>query len=182
MSPIYAAALILNPKRRTRYIQANWKREWRQPALESVQKLWEMYREVKIPVPATTPFSYDKYNQKEPKELDSFSRIALTLDVQARPASNDEYEDYNMAESYDPGTKGALAWWCQDTQRQRWPRLSLMAIDIHSIPAMSDEPERVFSGARRTVSWDKGQMVPETMEWRECLKHWKKSGILDTFL
>jgi hypothetical protein len=87
-----------------------------------------------------------------------------------------------MAESYDPGTKGALAWWCQDTQRQRWPRLSLMAIDILSIPAMSDEPERVFSGARRTVSWDKGQMVPETMEWRECLKHWKKSGILDTFL
>jgi hypothetical protein len=159
MSPIYAAALILNPKRRTRYIQANWKREWRKPALESVQALWETYREVKIPVPTTTPFSYDKYNQEEPKELDSFSRIALTLDVQARPASQDEYEDYNMAESYDPGTKGALAWWYQDTQRQRWPRLSLMAIDILSIPAMSDELERVFSRARRTVSWDKGQIV-----------------------
>jgi len=40
-----------------------------------------MYREVKILVPITTPFSYDKYNQKEPKELDSFSRIALTLDI-----------------------------------------------------------------------------------------------------
>ena len=57
-----------------------------------------------------------------------------------------------------------------------------MAIDILSIPAISDEPERVFSGARCTVSWDKGQMVPETIEWRECLKHWKRSGILDTFL
>jgi hypothetical protein len=57
-----------------------------------------------------------------------------------------------------------------------------MAIDILSIPAMSDEPERVFSGARRIVSWDKGQMVLETMEWRECLKHWKRSRILDTFL
>ena len=43
-----------------------------------------------------------------------------------------------MAESYDPGMKGALAWWYQDTQRQRWPRLSLMAIDILSILAMSD--------------------------------------------
>jgi hypothetical protein len=41
--------------------------------------------------------------------------------------------------------------------KTRWPRPSLMAIDIRSIPPMSDEPERVFSGARRTVSWDRGQ-------------------------
>jgi hypothetical protein len=77
----------------------------------------------------------------------------LTLrSVVIRPSSGDEYVDYNSEESYDPGKKGALAWWCQDTQRQRWPRLSLMAIDILSIPPMSDELERVFSGARRTVS------------------------------
>ena len=69
-----------------------------------------MYREVKIPVPTTTPFSYDKHNQEEPKELDSFSHIALALKVQARLTSQDEYEDYNMVESYDPGTKDALAW------------------------------------------------------------------------
>ena len=46
-----------------------------------------------------------------------------------------------------------------------------MAIDILLIPPMSDEPERVFSGARRTVTWDKGQMIVETIEYRECLKH-----------
>ena len=54
-----------------------------------------------------------------------------------------------------------------------------MAIDILSIPAMSDEPERVFSGARRTITWDKAQMEPDTIEMRECLKHWKKSKILN---
>jgi hypothetical protein len=60
-----------------------------------------------------------------------------------------------------------------------------MAIDILSIPAMSDEPERVFSGARRTVLWERGQLrteTIETIETIECLKHWKKSGILDKFL
>jgi hypothetical protein len=57
-----------------------------------------------------------------------------------------------------------------------------MAINILSIPPMSDEPERVFSGARRTISWDRGQIEPATIEMRECLKHWKKSGILDVFL
>jgi hypothetical protein len=56
-----------------------------------------------------------------------------------------------------------------------------MAIDILSIPPMSDEPERVFSGARRTVTWDRGQIEAETIELRECLKHWKRSGILNKF-
>jgi hypothetical protein len=56
-----------------------------------------------------------------------------------------------------------------------------MAIDILLIPPMSDEPERVFSGGRRTVAWDRVQMEAETIEMRECLKHWKRSGILDTF-
>jgi hypothetical protein len=46
-----------------------------------------------------------------------------------------------------------------------------MAIDILSIPLISDKPERVFSRARRTVTWDKGQIEPETIKQRECLKH-----------
>ena len=56
-----------------------------------------------------------------------------------------------------------------------------MAINILLIPLISNEPERVFLGARRTVSWDRGQIELETIEIRECLKHWKRSGILDTF-
>jgi hypothetical protein len=56
-----------------------------------------------------------------------------------------------------------------------------MAINILSIPLMSDELERVFLGGRHTVAWDRAQMEAETIEMRECLKHWKRSGILDTF-
>jgi hypothetical protein len=175
--------LILNPRNRTRYIEAHWPKRWAKPILATVKKLWEKYREeVVIPTPTITPFSYGaSLGSSELLELDEFDRIALSLHAVARPASEDEYEDYNSQESYDPGKAGALAWWCQDTQRQRWPRLSLMAINILLIPAMSDEPERVFSGARRTVSWDRESIIAETLEARECLKHWKKSGILNTF-
>jgi hypothetical protein len=56
-----------------------------------------------------------------------------------------------------------------------------MTINILSISPISDKPERVFSGARRTVTWDKGQIEAETIELRECLKHWKRSEILDKF-
>jgi len=57
-----------------------------------------------------------------------------------------------------------------------------MATDILSIPAMSDEPERVFSGGRRAISWDRGSMLPEALEQQECLKHWKKSRLINDFV
>jgi hypothetical protein len=188
MSPVYAAALILNPMFRTRYIELYWPRKWKTAALKAVRELWEQYREADIPEPAApafTPFSYENQNPgepEEPKELDTYDRIRLNRLYISRPASGDEYEDYNLMDACDPGQQGALVWWCQDVQRQRWPRLSLMAIDILTIPAMSDEPERVFSGGRRTISWDRGQMLPETLEQRECLKHWKKSGLINGFI
>ena len=56
-----------------------------------------------------------------------------------------------------------------------------MAINIHLIPPISDKLERVFLGARRTVTWDRGQIEAETIKLRELLKHWKRSGILDKF-
>jgi hypothetical protein len=46
-----------------------------------------------------------------------------------------------------------------------------MIIDIFSISAMSDKLEKIFFGARRTVNWDKGQIISEIMKWREYLKY-----------
>ena len=71
----------------------------------------------------------------------------------------------------------ALNWWLQDEQREQWPKLSQMAIDIFSIPAMSDNPERVFSGARRTISWERARLGAAMIEKLECLKNWIKAGI-----
>src|SRR5882757_1397841 len=136
MSLIYAAALILNPMFRTRYIELYWPRKWKTAAFKAVKELWEQYREADILEPATTPFSYENQNPgelEEPKELDAYDRICLDRLYVSRPSSGDEFEDYNLMESCDPGKQGAFAWWYQDAQRQRWPRLSLMAIDILTI-------------------------------------------------
>jgi len=117
-------------------------------------------------------FAYEHSLKKEPPEIDDFDWIMMALRTTTiRPSTSDKYTDYNTEESYSPGKKGALWWWCQDTQRQRWPKLSCMAIDILSIPPMSDEPERVFSGARCTVTWDRGRLEAETIEIREYLKY-----------
>jgi hypothetical protein len=62
-----------------------------------------------------------------------------------------------------------LEWWCRSEQRQRYPGLSHMAISILSIPAESSEPERTFSGARRTCSWDRSRLTCLNIEKIECI-------------
>jgi hAT family C-terminal dimerisation region len=127
---------------------------------------------------AITTFSYDKDTLKDQTDqnLDDFDRITQDLSKFARSASQDNYEEYNSESSYEIRTT-ALHWWSQDQQRKRWLRLSYMTIDILSISAMSDESERIFSEARRTISWKRAQLEAEIIEKLECLKHWQLSGI-----
>ena len=61
-------------------------------------------------MPNTMPFLYGtSLGSSELLELDEFDRIALSLYIVARPASEDKYKDYNSQESYDPGKRRALA-------------------------------------------------------------------------
>jgi hypothetical protein len=113
MFPVYAATLILNPRNYTRYIETYWLKKWSKPVLAKVKKLWERYRERAIIIPTSLAFSYNSLSYKR-LELDVYDHIALSLIARAWPASQDKFEDYNSLESYDPGKKGALAWWCQD--------------------------------------------------------------------
>jgi hypothetical protein len=53
-----------------------------------------------------------------------------------------------------------------------------MAIDILSIPPMSDEAERVFSGVRRTISWDRARLGAWVVEQTELLGNWNKNDLI----
>jgi hypothetical protein len=44
--------------------------------------------------------------------------------------------------------------------------------------SMSDKAERVFSGARRTVSYDRARLGAETIEMTECLGSWNKNDLI----
>ena len=52
-----------------------------------------------------------------------------------------------------------------------------MAINILLIPAISANPERVFSRAYRTVSWERIKLGSESIEKTECLKSWIRSNL-----
>jgi hypothetical protein len=59
-----------------------------------VKKLWERYRKEIISLFIIVSFSYDNPS-KEIREFDIFDQITLSLQQIARPASEDEYENYN---------------------------------------------------------------------------------------
>jgi len=47
-----------------------------------------------------------------------------------------------------------------------------MALDILSIPSMSEDPERLFLGAKITVSDRRNRLGIYILEALECLKSW----------
>ena len=56
-----------------------------------------------------------------------------------------------------------------------------MALDILSIPAMSAEPERLFSGAKITITDRRNRLGIESIEAIECLKSWLGKGSIVAF-
>jgi hypothetical protein len=60
----------------------------------------------------------------------------------------------------------------EEEQVVRWPILLVMALDILPISAMSDDIEGAFSGARRTIRWDRMSLGERSIQATECLKSW----------
>lgn len=51
-----------------------------------------------------------------------------------------------------------------------------MAMTVLSIPAESSEPERAFSGSRRTCSWDRLSLSCHNIQRIECIGSWIREG------
>ncbi|EXU94806.1 hAT family dimerization domain protein [Metarhizium robertsii] len=168
--PAYAAALLLHPSRRKRYIGVNWNKAWVTAVLPKLQGLWEERY-------ATAEADHISDSSEPTQEPDEYDILEQDLDVVQTSADN--WASFIEADPTEISTKTALEWWCQKQQRARYPRLSLMAIDILSVPAMSAEAERVFSGARRQIPWSRANLGSGTVEQMERLKHWLKNGWLD---
>lgn len=86
------------------------------------------------------------------------------------PVDNlDELEQY-VSEARLIEVGSLIIWWMSPAQRSRFPLLSSITIEIFSIPAMSSEAERVFSGAKHTISDERSSLHIDTIEALECLK------------
>lgn len=168
----YGAALLLAPHRRKAYITRNWKASWRKPVIDAARKLWMTYYKDKFKAEATAGKASEL--GKEPDAYDLWDKKQSVLNL-----IEDEFDHFINASPVNlPQGTTALDWWLNPSNRTTYPCLYRMAVDILSIPPMSAEPERIFSGARRTISWQRMKLGPVNIERIECLKSWIRTGLV----
>ena len=168
----YAAALVLNPKRKWQWMEKRWPSEWILPLKNKVQKVWE----------AEYKPSDDQIKKAAPPRTTNDFFLDLDADDLATAALIDEYTSYCAAPIIP--TNNAIKWWLEETQQKQYPNLSQMALDYLSIPGMSAEAERLFSSAKITLTDRRNRMGAELVEALECLKSWlqikdKEAAVLE---
>jgi hAT family C-terminal dimerisation region len=135
-TPIYLAGVILHPSHKWQRFETLWggtkkTRKWIQEGKAKIKAFWESeYKSLEEP-------------ENTPKEQSTRSEFEMFLEGRTPKdlTPGDEYDRWCRLEPFQHDN--ALSYWIDN--RSRWPKLSRMAIDVFSVPAMSAEPKRVFS-------------------------------------
>lgn len=167
-TPVYSAALLLHPSKRLKYLRQNWRDDWHDGAIDKARQIWAQYKDLPV---ASTP------GRPPEIQMTAYDKLAQSLDVTEACDDEDELEKF-ISGSPCKIAVSPLEWWTREEQRMEYPRLHKMAINVLSIAPMSDKAERVFSGARRTVSYDRARLGTETIEMTECLGSWNKNDLI----
>ncbi|KAK7571327.1 hypothetical protein V3481_007143 [Fusarium oxysporum f. sp. vasinfectum] len=172
--PVYSAALLLDPSKRDAYIKQNWPGSWHDNAIGGAQEIWEEEYNIELPTkPPAAPSAVADIGEHESNKLAQLARNMKVKTAVLR--SEDDFVTFITAQPIEIDST-PLQWWCASEQRRRYPRLSRMAIAILSISPESSEPERAFSGARRTCSWDRLRIKCANIERVECIGSWLREG------
>ncbi|KAK5995167.1 Putative AC9 transposase-like protein [Cladobotryum mycophilum] len=179
-SPLFAAAIILNPEYNIRWLERMWDSDeqliWLRDAKKSLTNYWERW------------YSHDNdtniYNQ--PSNNEDFLTVAL------RVKENDPYEQWLGKSKAQPlnniselekyldldlqGVEDPVKWWI--SQQQAFPTLSKLALDLLAVPAMAADCERAFSLCKLTLSSQRLSMRSSTLEMLQCLKNWLRTGAI----
>ncbi|KAK2927999.1 Ribonuclease H-like superfamily [Fusarium oxysporum f. sp. vasinfectum] len=125
-APVYVAGILLHPALRKSYLSEQWKRNpaWVSNAVKAVRKIWSTdYKSYQLP---------DEQQEKE-QELDEFDRWRQKV-YSTASGVKDEFDRFIYGSQVGIGQQTALQWWLEPTQRENFPLLCRMAIDIFCIP------------------------------------------------
>jgi hypothetical protein len=172
-SPVYVAAVVLHPAYTWRWIRAKWKgrQDWITFSQQAVRQFWlDNYAQIAVDIPggdestyATSWMDADITSEEEEANIES--------------PETDEYAKWCI-EGRVPDVYHPLEFWSKPRIKHNYPRLSRMARDLFTIPAMSDEPERVFSSCGNMVTAQRGNLSAEAIEEAQCMKNWMRNGVI----
>ncbi|KAG9221990.1 hypothetical protein CCMSSC00406_0009198 [Pleurotus cornucopiae] len=120
----------------------------------------EFYRAPPAPDPSTTT----TLQSISPADYDFMARYEIKDRV-----SVDELEEFWNLPREDIRTCDPIQWWY--SRRHHFPSLYRLARNLLAIPGSAVAVERIFSGARDTISLRRASLKPQTIEILMLLKH-----------
>ena len=178
-TPVVIAAFVMNPTYKWTYLRRKWtgakEKKWLEKAYKEVQDIRDTYKLQAISKSAVTLAQSTTTNYDA---IDSFLRPPPS-EIEADDASSrDEYERYCALPPIE--TDNIFKWWIDNSKE--YPQLSQMAQDLLSIPAMSTECERVFSGGEDLIRDKRNRIGEDSVEANECLRAWFRAGLFKRWL
>jgi hypothetical protein len=177
-SPVYVAAVVLNPQLKWSFLEQLWEHrsDWISEAHKAVEHLWTTSYKDRNPKLAGT----SRETRVTVPDMDILEQF-LSQRSDCRPLAQllaDEYEDYCYIKP-EARVSNIIQWW--NDHSTLYPALSRMALDILSIPAMSAEVERVFSSAKLLISDARNRLKEDIIEACECLKSLNTAGMYRSY-
>ena len=162
-SPIYAAAVLLNPALRRSYLDSAWSHQtaYIEPTVERAREMWAKSFNCKTSTTAEEALAaiQDPFQRFRAKATGSHS-------------IKDEFDDFIHATPHPIGSQSPLEWWLEPPRQAVYPNLRRMAVTVFTVPPMSAGPERVFSGTRHTIAPERIRLGARMVEMTECIKSW----------
>jgi hypothetical protein len=183
-SPAYAAAIVLDPRQKKPYLDQEWGSVWASHSMVRVKRLYHTEYE-KLPLPSPPPsgealseVSSNRRRRRKPK----YQRIDEQLeDTRKWPIPSlvqNELDAYLTDRRETDLSIVPFKYWMRPSVKAQYPKLSRMAIDLLSIPAMSAEPERIFSLAGVTLSPRRNRLTEDALEAVTCLANWGRNSLI----
>jgi len=152
--------------------------------IDQVQQIWEAkYKDLSIPNESRSQDSQNRTQRKKGKQKKNDNIESIFDGIRNELAglklgAEDDFLPFDGAPPVELHNLTPVQWWGLDGQRSQYPRLHRMALDILSVPPMSDAPERTFSGGGRTISWTRARLKPKNVEMVETMANWISKGLI----
>ena len=175
-SPAYVASICLHPRYKWKWIEKKWahRPDWIDEAKSGVRRLWEEYERIDL---STDDHSRQpKRRRLEATRLDDFIDNDMSDSDSNDETMQDEYDKW-MNQSRERKCEDPIEYW--HSQRYNYPRLACFALDIFGVPAMSSEPERVFSVAGQLIRANRARLKPDIIGAALSLKSWDEMGAIN---
>ena len=145
--PAMYAAVALDPETKLQYFQIEWKDhpEWIETAEKLARGLWTtQYRTISYTDTTVTNMPIATAEFAVPEDATVISKWKQKKRAKLNTTEGDQFDRFQFTEEEEE-VPDILRYWADRLSTPRWSQLAHMALEIHSIPAMSAEVERVFS-------------------------------------